>query len=196
MAKSTLLLLLLSILYITSTANSSAIASSSSFIKASCRATTYPALCVQSLSAYATSIQSSPRQLIQTALAVSLDRAQSTKTYMYRLTKFRGVKPRERAAIKDCLEEIGDTVDRLTKSVNELKNINGRTRGQDFQWHMSNVETWMSAALTDETTCTDGFGGKALNGKLKTSVRAKIADVAHVTSNALALINKFAASKN
>lgn len=98
------------------------------------------------------------------------------------------------AAIKDCLEEINDTVDRLSKSFKELKSM-GQSKGKDYQWHISNVETWVSAALTDENTCVDGFGGRALNGRVKSSIKARIVNVAQVTSNALALINKFA-SKN
>ncbi|EEF51534.1 21 kDa protein [Ricinus communis] len=193
MVKPTLLLLLVSVLlYISSTATSAAApAAASNFIKASCRTTTYPALCIQSLSAYATSIQQNPLQLTQTALSVSLENAQSTRTFVYKLTKFKGVKPREMAALKDCLEEIDDTADRLSKSYNELKNL-GHYKGKDFQWHMSNVETWVSAALTDENTCTDGFAGKALNGKMKSSIKARIVKVAQVTSNALSLINKYA----
>ncbi|OAY48158.1 21 kDa protein [Manihot esculenta] len=198
MAKSILVLLLVSLLYSSTIAKSATPASSSTsasnFIKASCRTTTYPALCVQSLSAYATSIQQSPFQLTVTALSVSLDRAQSTKSFIYKLTKLKGVKAREMEAIKDCLEEIDDTVDRLSKSVKELKNL-GESKGKDFQRHISNVETWVSAALTDENTCVDGFAGKALNGKLNSSIKARIVNVAQVTSNALALINKFA-SKN
>lgn len=195
MAKSSLILLLLSILYVAGTATSASTTSSSAsatnFIKASCTATKYPALCVESLSLYATSINQSPRQLIQTALAVSADKAQSTKTFVYKLTKFKGVKPREKAAIKDCFEEIDDTVDRLVKSVKELKSM-GSSKGSDFQWHISNVQTWISAGLTDENTCVDGFAGKALNGRIKNSIQARFVHVERVTSNALALINKFA----
>ncbi|KDP22406.1 hypothetical protein JCGZ_26237 [Jatropha curcas] len=192
MAKVTLLSLLIPILYILDTARSAATArstaASSNFIKASCRTTTYPVLCVESLSAYAPSIQQNPRQLTEAALSVSVARAQATRTFVYKLTKFKGVKPREREAINDCLEEIDDTVDRLSKSFKELKSA----KGKDFQWHMSNVETWVSAALTDENTCVDGFAGKALDGKLKASIKARIVNVAQVTSNALSLINKFA----
>ncbi|XP_050223586.1 21 kDa protein-like [Mercurialis annua] len=192
MAKPALLLLILSVvLYISSTETSAAAVASSNFIKSSCKTTTYPALCIQSLSAFATSIQQNPLQLTQTALSVSIASAQSTKTFVYKLTKFKGLKPREIAALKDCSEEIDDTVDRLGKSLKELKSL-GHAKGKDFQWHMSNIETWVSAALTDENTCTDGFGGKALNGKMKSSIRGRIVNVAHVTSNALSLINKYA----
>ena len=103
----------------------------------------------------------------------------------------KGLKSREYEAVKDCLEEMGDTVDRLSKSIHELKHI-GQAKGQDFLWHMSNVETWVSAALTDENTCLDGFSGKALDGKVKASIKAQVVNVAQVTSNALALVNSYA----
>ncbi|KAL9164611.1 hypothetical protein ABFS82_06G115800 [Erythranthe guttata] len=162
-----------------------------SFIRSSCRATTYPAVCVQSLSPHATTIQKSPGQLVTTALTVSVDRARSAKVFVANLAKFRGLKPRERAALKDCLEEVTDSVDRLSKSIQELKNM-GRARGPDYVWHMSNLQTWVSAALTDDSTCMDGFAGRVMEGRVKTSIRARMTNVAQVTSNALALCNKFA----
>ncbi|CAL5323022.1 hypothetical protein CsSME_00001500 [Camellia sinensis var. sinensis] len=184
------LALISSLLYIAGTAESAA---STSFIKASCKATDYPAVCVESLSAYATSIQQSPRQLAQIALSVSLAKAESMKAFVTKLTKFKGLKAREYQAIKDCLEEVSDSVDRVSKSVRELKYMgNGKGKGKDFLWHMSNVETWVSAALTDDNTCLDGFSGRALDGNVKASIKARVTNVAQVTSNALALVNQFA----
>ncbi|KAJ0098892.1 hypothetical protein Patl1_19924 [Pistacia atlantica] len=193
MARAASLLLLLSLLYFTTTAIPTKSSSDTTFIKTSCKSTTYPALCVQSLSTYATSIQQSPRQLALTALSVSLSRAHSTKSFVTKLKKFKNLKHREIGAIADCVEEMSDSVDRLSKSVQELKHM-GQAKGQDFLMHMSNVETWVSAALTDENTCVDGFAGKALNGKIKDSIKGQVVNVAQVTSNALALINKFAAT--
>ena len=194
MAKVSHLLLLFSIsLYLATTAKSASSARGydTSFIESSCSSTTYPAVCVKTLSAYASAIQQSPRQLAHTALSVSLSKCQSTKTFVSKMTKMKGLKSREYEAVKDCLEEMGDTVDRLSKSIHELKHI-GQAKGQDFLWHMSNVETWVSAALTDENTCLDGFSGKALDGKVKASIKAQVVNVAQVTSNALALINSYA----
>ncbi|KAK4479972.1 hypothetical protein RD792_013026 [Penstemon davidsonii] len=51
----------------------------------------------------------------------------------------------------------------------------------------------VSAALTDEDTCADGFAGKAMNGGVKTAVRQRILNIVHITSNALALVNSYAA---
>lgn len=91
--------------------------------------------------------------------------------------------------MRDCLEVLGDTVEELQKSIKEM----GETKNKkSFGFMMNDIQTWVSAALTDENTCMDGFGGKAMDGKLKTIVRGKIVNVCHLTSNALALINSYA----
>lgn len=128
-----------------------------------------------------------------TALSVSIDKARAAYTFVTKLGKLKGLKSREYKAIKDCVDEMGDSVDRLSQSVQELKRLGGKSKSEDFLWHMSNVQTWVSAALTDENTCLDGFAGKALNGKIKASIRHWVVNVAQVTSNALALCNRFAA---
>ncbi|KAJ8752951.1 hypothetical protein K2173_008686 [Erythroxylum novogranatense] len=196
MAKSspTLYLLLLISLYISSTAKSAATAPSSlSFVKSSCNATTYPAVCFQSLSPFATLIRRNQRLLVHTALSVSLSRVGNTRRFVHKLTKLSGLKDRERSALRDCVQEVSDSIDSLSQSIKELKKT-GSYKGKDFEWRMSNIETWVSAALTDEGTCLDGFDSKALNGRVKTSIKERIVSVAHVTSNALALINKYAST--
>ncbi|KAK4777268.1 hypothetical protein SAY87_017455 [Trapa incisa] len=175
-------------------------ASTISFIKSSCSSTRYPTLCVQSLTSYASAIQqNNKQQLAQAALSESLVRAHAAKEYVAQSIKFRGLRAREYAAIKDCLEQMGDSVDRLSKSVEELKGMHmhpGKSNSNqpEFIWHVSNIQTWVSAALTDVNTCFDGYSSKALNGKLKTSIRERVLNVAQVTSNALALVNRFASS--
>lgn len=178
-------------------ASSAAVAAGTSkrainFIQASCKATTYPTVCVNSLTGYANSIQTSPRRLAETALTVTVSEAQSTKLFVSRLARFKGLKKREVQAIRDCVEEINDTVDRLTKSIHEVK-MCGSAKGRDQFWfHMSNAQTWTSAALTNANTCSDGFAGRFMDGKIKNSVRAQIVNLGRGTSNALALINAFA----
>ncbi|CAI9092068.1 OLC1v1027215C1 [Oldenlandia corymbosa var. corymbosa] len=185
----TLLLLCLSLLCISGKSDS--VQAATSFIRSRCRKTTFPAVCIQSLSNFAPSIQNNPKQLAQTALSVSITRAQSSRAFVTKLAKFKGLKRREYAAIKDCLEEMADSVDRLSSSLQELKKMD-RARGEEIFWHISNAQTWVSASLTDDNTCMDGFAGRALNGKIKSSVNARMTNVAQVTSNALALINQCA----
>ncbi|XP_021725740.1 21 kDa protein-like [Chenopodium quinoa] len=194
MATLTLPFLILSILSIATFAASAAATSTNNFIKTKCSSTAYPTVCVQSLSSYANKIQKSPRQLAQTALIVSLAKAHYAKAYVAHLAHSSGLRPKESGSVKDCLEVIGDTVDKLSKSVHEFQTaVRGRSR--DFLWHMSNVQTWASAALTNENTCVDGFKDQNANGKVQNAIEVQLKGVMQCTSNALALVNQFANSK-
>ncbi|KAM5557107.1 21 kDa protein [Rosa sericea] len=158
------------------------------FIKTSCGATTYPKLCVASLSSQASVIQTSPKLIACAALNVTLSSARSTSTMMLKLSHGHGMKPREVAAMRDCVELLSDSVDELQRSISKMVNF----RSSGFELMISDVQTWVSAALTDEGTCSDGFAGNGLNGNLKTVVRGRIVNIAQLTSNALALINRYA----
>ncbi|KEH29367.1 putative pectinesterase [Medicago truncatula] len=160
------------------------------FIKNSCSSTTYPRLCYTSLVKHADSIQTNHVLLTCTALNVTLASAKSTSAMISTLSKSQGLKPREAAAMKDCVEELSDSVDELRRSIGEMS----RLRTSNFELTMSDVQTWVSAALTDESTCTDGFQEVNAPGNVQTTVRGKIVQVAQLTSNALALINKLATS--
>ncbi|KAL8539599.1 hypothetical protein ACS0TY_001273 [Phlomoides rotata] len=169
--------------------HSASAATNTDFIRTSCSATTYPTLCYSSLSTHASAIQRSPMLLAHTALALTLDSARSTSAAVLKLSRRAGLTPREAAAMQDCMEELTDSVDQLSKSLAEM----GQIKGSNYELVMSDIQTWVSAALTDDDTCMDGFAGKVMNGATKTAVRGKIVKVAHMTSNALALINTCAA---
>ncbi|KAK9927480.1 hypothetical protein M0R45_024661 [Rubus argutus] len=160
------------------------------YIKTSCSVTLYPKLCYTSLSIYAGKIKTDPKVLAHTALNVSLLATQATSVVIRRCAKVRGLKPIETAAALDCVEEVGDAVDELRKSIDEWGHVVKGSR--NFAFQMSDVQTWVSAALTDEDTCMDGFDDHKLTGRVETIVRREILKVAHLTSNALALINNYA----
>jgi pectinesterase inhibitor-like protein len=135
-------------------------------------------------------IQTNQVLLTGTALNVTLASAKSTSAMMSTLTKSQGLKPGEAAAMKDCVEVLSDSVDELRRSIDEMS----RLSTSNFELTMSDVQTWVSAALTDQSTCTDGFQEANANGEIKTVVRGRIVQVAQLTSNALALLNKLATS--
>ncbi|XP_057476997.1 21 kDa protein-like [Actinidia eriantha] len=163
---------------------------STEFIRTSCSATIYPTLCITSLSSHASAIQTSPKLLAHTALSVTLDTTQSTSAMMVKLSHSHGLSPREVAAMQDCVEEVGDSVDQLRRSLGEMNQI----KGSNFALMMSDIQTWVSAALTDVDTCSEGFAGNNMNGNMKNVVRGRIVNIAHLTSNALALINSYAST--
>ncbi|CAA0835560.1 Plant invertase/pectin methylesterase inhibitor superfamily protein [Striga hermonthica] len=177
-------LIFLSFLYALSLSTTAAMPTD--FINASCHATLYSTLCYKSLKPYAWKIQKSPRLIAMMALSISVKTARETESYLAKLAKSDRLSSRESGAVKDCLKEMGNTVSQLNDSVTELKKLD---KG-DFSWHMSNLKTWVSAALTDESTCTDGFSDGAQNGEIKSKIQAKMGIVVQLTSNALALCNK------
>nr|GLL28109.1 21 kDa protein-like [Ipomoea trifida] len=154
------------------------------FIKTSCGVTLYPKLCYDSLSPYANSV-STAAQLADAALDVSLKAARSASETVAKLSRERGaLGAREARAVVDCVENMEDSVDELERCAGEMKDLGGQ--------RMGNVMTWVSAALTDEGTCMDGFeeSGKIVKGR----IRKCIVHVAQLTSNALALIKNLSSS--
>ncbi|KAG6538700.1 pectinesterase inhibitor 9-like [Zingiber officinale] len=162
----------------------------SAFIRSSCRATRYPNLCERSLSTYAPPVRRSPRGVAVAALSVSAAKARSASAFVSRMC---GGKPtsgrtREAGAVKDCLETMRDSVDRLRHSIREIGRM-GPARSLRFSWHLSNVQTWVSAALTDQSTCLDSVSQNA-GPTVRAAIRKRVVEVAQVTSNALALVNR------
>ncbi|KAI4332639.1 hypothetical protein L6164_017531 [Bauhinia variegata] len=159
---------------------------STKFIRKTCSATRYPRLCFSSLVKHATFIQTNRMHLTDTALNVTLSSAKGASALILNLSKSHGLKPREVAAINDCVEVLSDSVYELRRSIKEMSHL----RSSNFYLTISDVQTWVSAALTDENTCMDGFQGT--HGKVKKRVRREIVVAAQLTSNALALINQLA----
>lgn len=161
------------------------------FVKTSCKTTLHPSLCVNCLSSYAASIQGNDQNLAKAAIMVSLNNAKSAAAYLSKLARTSKLKPREYQALKDCVNSMTSCVASLTQSVQELGKL-AQFKGQNFDWHMNNAQTWVSSALTNQNTCTGGFSDKSMNGKVKDDVNKKMSSVSQITSNALALVNSFA----
>ncbi|KAG7558413.1 Invertase/pectin methylesterase inhibitor domain superfamily [Arabidopsis thaliana x Arabidopsis arenosa] len=179
------------------------------FIRTSCNATLYPDVCFTSLAGYASAVQDSPARLAKLAIGVSLSQAKSTAAYLSKLSRSAAVTSAARysgdghqtasAVIRDCVSNVEDAVDEMRGSLRQLRDMNGRggvpaarRSVETFRFQMSNVQTWMSAALTDEDTCTDGFEDMDEGGLIKTTVCDRLEEVKRLTSNALALVNTYA----
>ncbi|KAK4751758.1 hypothetical protein SAY87_020556 [Trapa incisa] len=175
----------------TTTAIPPASSNSTSFIQLSCKSTRYPSLCVECLSSYAGVIRENDQALARVSLSVTLSRARQAVAFVGGLSHGQGISHREFRAIRDCVANLGGSVDRLVQSIDEMDKMAKSAPGDDFDWHVSNVQTWISGALTSENTCLDGFAGRAMDGNIKTSVSAKVLDLTRVTSNALALMDRF-----
>ncbi|XP_058764287.1 pectinesterase inhibitor 9-like [Vicia villosa] len=167
------------------------------YIKSSCNGTLYPNLCIRCLNKFSHSTINGPQHLAQLALSVSLSRALQTRVYLLNvakeLTTIDDNNKRMYLTVQDCVNQINDSVDQLTQAIKELKKLNqfNTIINDKVLWHISNVETWVSTALTDASSCVQSFPGHRMSNRVATiKVRAK--NVAEVTSNALALFQSYA----
>ncbi|GER49950.1 plant invertase/pectin methylesterase inhibitor [Striga asiatica] len=175
----------------------SATANTMDFIRSSCHDALDSSACVNSLAPYAWKVKESPRLLAMMALSISAKRARETQYFLTTVAKYpSGLSPREKAALKDCLEVVGNTVGQLNDSIMELRKLGRATTSAELSWRWSNVMTWVSAALTGESTCNDGFSGEAQNSELKPLIYARVSNMSMATSNALAICHKFSSGNN
>ncbi|KAL0284604.1 UNVERIFIED_CONTAM: Pectinesterase inhibitor 11 [Sesamum calycinum] len=166
-------------------------ANDSEFIRTSCETTLYPELCYHSLAGYANAVQQDPGRLARVAIGVSLSRAARMTIYLANVSRQVDYSADHRAAVAlhDCFTVFGDAVDQIRGSLKQMRKLTGT--GEELRFQMSNVQTWMSAALTNEDTCVDGFQDVA-DGPVKMDVCDRTVKVKEVTSNALALVNSYA----
>ncbi|KAL8112283.1 hypothetical protein AgCh_019838 [Apium graveolens] len=163
----------------------------SEFIRTNCQTTLYPVLCYRSLSRHALKIQENPALLAQAAIGVSLNRAKRMTNYVSNLTQEAdtgATEPRAASALQDCFSVFGDAVEQIRDSLAQMLKLGGS--GESLRFQMSNVQTYMSAALTNEDTCIDGFE-EVNDGPMKKDVCDRTVKVKQVTSNALALVNSY-----
>ncbi|KAF8014913.1 hypothetical protein BT93_H0649 [Corymbia citriodora subsp. variegata] len=160
-----------------------------SYVQEACSVTRYRDLCVRSLASFSSSAKRSPSRWARAGVSVTLSEVKNTARYLQKVKTSGSMRGRNGAALLDCLECFQDAVDNLHKSLGVLRKL---TRN-DFDTQMSDLLTWMSAALTDEDTCLDGFDGQKV-GRVVKAVKSRVQRVTYYTSNALALANKLAST--
>ena len=99
---------------------------------------------------------------------------------------------RAAGVIRDCLDTMGDSVSELQDSLRAIGHLNRR----NARMQISNLQTWVSAALTNEDTCLEGISGKAIDPQIRAAVRRRVNYVALLTRNALALINSLSGARS
>jgi len=89
------------------------------------------------------------------------------------------------AAFADCRSQIEDAVSRLNDSVVAMEVCSGGEKALT-ETKISDLRTWISAAMTDQETCLDGLeetGSTALD-----EVKTKMKKSQEYTSNCLAIL--------
>ncbi|KEH29118.1 putative pectinesterase [Medicago truncatula] len=167
------------------------------YIESSCNGTLYPDLCIRCLNKFSKSTINGPQHLAHVALFASLSRALQTRGYLLNAAKeLKAIdhnNKRMYLTVQDCVNQMNDSVDQLSQAIKELKRLNkfNTIINDKVLWHISNVETWVSTALTDASSCVQSFPGHRMSKRVAT-IKVKAKNVAEVTSNALALFQSYA----
>lgn len=159
------------------------------YVKDACSVTRYPNVCIQSLASFSNSAKRSPSKWARAGVSVTLNEAKNVAQYLMNLRNSNmSIKGRNRVALSDCIENFQNSIDELHKSLGILRSLSRRT----FDTQMSDLNTWLSASLTDDDTCLDGFEGQ--KGRQIELLRNRVLKANYLTSNALALANKLAST--
>ncbi|XP_050365958.1 pectinesterase inhibitor 6-like [Argentina anserina] len=161
-----------------------------SYVEDACSVTRYRDLCIHSLASFSSIAKKSPSRWARAGVSVTLGETKNVAGYLVTLKKQKnGMKGKSGAALSDCIECFGNAIDELHKSLGVLRKLSRTT----FVTQMGNLNTWLSAALTDGNTCLDGFE-EDQRGKQIKSLQSRVLRATRFTSNALALANKLAAT--
>ncbi|KVH89204.1 pectinesterase inhibitor 9-like [Cynara cardunculus var. scolymus] len=162
------------------------------YLEAQCRSVVYHDLCVKTLLPYVGKAVPGPQQLARISMAVCLSKARLTKAYVNMVAKkFNQTKNfGDYQAVDACLNQISNGVNQITLSVKEFQKM-GKDGEQNFMLHEGNVQSWVSAALTDADMCVDGLLGNGIGGRDKAMIKTMILNVKQLASNSLGLFNRF-----
>ncbi|KAF0925055.1 hypothetical protein E2562_015356 [Oryza meyeriana var. granulata] len=150
-----------------------------------CAGTLHRDVCVSTLATIPNLAQKPLRDVISDVVgrAASAVRASSANCTSY-LRRSRQLRMRDRLALSDCVELFGHTLDQLGTAAAELSAGN-----HTAEESIAGVQTVLSAAMTNQYTCLDGFAGPSASedGRVRPYIQGRIYHVAHLVSNSLAM---------
>ncbi|XVE73354.1 hypothetical protein DITRI_Ditri11bG0111200 [Diplodiscus trichospermus] len=149
-----------------------------------CQGTLYPDLCVSTISVLPDLASKTLPELIsailnQTMYEVRLSSANCTNIEK----RLRSYNTLEETAINDCLELFDDTLAELKVALADLA---PKKLAVSKNYH--DLQTFLSAAMTNQYTCLDGFAHSKAN--IRNIIKKGLHNISHHVSNSLAILNK------
>jgi len=144
----------------------------SNLVKSVCSQTRFPERCVSSLATYETATLDNMMGLV---MKESMERAQHAHEFAMSLSN-NIMNEKERAAWQDCVQLFHNTMDRLNVCLthDSVK---------------KDIPTWLSAALTNQDTCLNGFRDFNLttSSNIKSLLSSRVLNVSELLSNSLSM---------
>ncbi|GMH18352.1 hypothetical protein Nepgr_020193 [Nepenthes gracilis] len=154
-----------------------------------CGRTRYPSLCVNSLVGYPGALSADERQLVHISVNITRQKFGEALDLATEMIDF-NMGPLGRSAFDDCLELLDDSVDLLTRSLFSVWSASVAEQsagggGNNQGGTTEDVMTWLSAAMTNYDTCTEGF--EAVSGPVKDRMAQTLKDLSELMSNCLSI---------
>ncbi|KAG5626046.1 hypothetical protein H5410_011264 [Solanum commersonii] len=122
-----------------------------------------------------------PNSILKAAIQNSLNQAKLT---IQSITKFStlSTSSRDQMAIEDCQELLDFSVTELAWSLGEMRKIRAGSKNVHYE---GNLKAWLSAALSNQDTCLEGFEGT--DRHLEHFIKGSLTQVTQLISNVLTL---------
>ncbi|KAF8012851.1 hypothetical protein BT93_I0877 [Corymbia citriodora subsp. variegata] len=159
-------------------------------LKSSCSSTRYPDLCYSAVAASprAAAGLATQRDVIEASLNITTVAVERNFFAIEKLLSKRSksLTRREKRALHDCLETIDETLDELRDAAQDLSSY--PDAGKSLKQHADDLKTLMSAAMTNQETCLDGFSHEDADRQVRKALEKGQVHVEKMCSNALAMI--------
>uniref|UniRef100_A0A0D3EN15 Pectinesterase n=1 Tax=Oryza barthii TaxID=65489 RepID=A0A0D3EN15_9ORYZ len=162
---------------------------------AHCEGTLYPELCLSTLADIPDLHTKSLPDVICGTVNRTKDAVAATSYNCSHYINSKYLTPRDRLAISDCMELLDTTMDELQATTSDLESPtvaggnNGSASMAAKRVTMDHVMTELSAAMTNQYTCLDGFDYKD-GERVRHYMESSIHHVSRMVSNSLAMAKK------
>ncbi|XP_076920703.1 pectinesterase-like [Bidens hawaiensis] len=156
-------------------------------VKSSCSVTLHPDLCYSTISEipYMTNKVKSHKDVIELSVNKTKEIIERNYFTIKKLTVRTDLTKREKIALHDCLEMVAETLEELKEIISYLETYPTK---KGIRRHVDDVITLMSATLTNQETCIDGFSHDKHDRDLRKSLINGEVHAEKLCSNSLALI--------
>lgn len=150
-----------------------------------CDGTLYTDLCISTLSNIPHLHKKSLTEILRYVISVTEAEVRASATNISGLESVNRhtLSRLQHFAVRDCLELLADTTDELDTVLDEMTGQCGPSN------NVSNIRTYLSAAMTYQYTCLDGFDVGS-SKTLRRLIETGLLNITHHVSNSLAMLNK------
>ncbi|CAI8596331.1 unnamed protein product [Vicia faba] len=144
-------------------------------LRSICNVTHFPGSCFTALSPSSQNL-TNPNSILKLSILASVDELTKLTSSLKDNS--------DNQALDDCKELIDDAVSRLNESVSAIPD--GAVTLTDGK--IKDIQTWVSAALTDQQTCVDGLEEVGISLETVEKVKKMMQKSNEYTSNSLAIV--------